>query len=220
VAGDEDQHSREAMDPCCLYAVGSISMSSESLRVLLLEDVAADAELVTQELMRGGRQVVPKRVDSRHAFVSALDDFAPDVVISDHALAQFDAIAALKVLRAVRPTVPLIVVSGMLDVQAAVECLRSGAEDIVLKGNLARLGTVITTALALREPLRRLTRRQLQVLGLVAEGLTTRQIARDLKLSAKTVETHRGEIMKRLAVHDVVGLVRNAIRFGLVRPDG
>jgi DNA-binding NarL/FixJ family response regulator len=195
-------------------------MSSESLRVLLLEDVPADAELVTQELMRGGRQIVTKRVDSQQAFVSALDDFAPDVVLSDHALAQFDAIAALKVLRARRPTVPLIVVSGMLDVQIAVECVRSGAEDILLKGNLARLGTVITTALALREPLRRLTRRQLQVLGLVAEGLTTREIAWDLKLSAKTVETHRGEIMKRLAVHDVVGLVRYAIRFGLVQPDG
>ena len=53
----------------------------------------------------------------------------------------------------------------------------------------------------------------------MAEGHTTREIAGRLKLSAKTVETHRGEVMKRLGIHDVVGLVRYAVRIGLVPPE-
>jgi DNA-binding NarL/FixJ family response regulator len=194
-------------------------MKAKSLRVLLLEDSVPDAELMAQELARGDRQVVAKRVDSAESFARAVTEFEPDVVLSDHAVSQFDAVTAIRVLRALRPIVPLIVVSGALDEQTAVECLRAGAEDLVLKGNLRRLGFAITAALALREPLERLSPRQLEVLGLVAEGFTTRQIARRLKLSAKTIETHRGEVMKRLGIHDVVGLVRYAVRFGLVQPD-
>jgi DNA-binding NarL/FixJ family response regulator len=194
-------------------------MSDKGLHVLLLEDVPADAELVIEELARGGGRVVAKRVDSAAAFRRALEEFAPDVVLSDHVLAQFDAIAAIKLLRTMRPTVPLIIVSGTLDASDAVAFMRAGAEDLVLKGNLGRLGMAVTAALVRRESLTRLSARQLEVLGLVAEGLTTREIARDLGLSAKTVETHRSDIMKRLDIHDVVGLVRYAVRFGLVRPD-
>jgi DNA-binding NarL/FixJ family response regulator len=74
----------------------------------------------------------------------------------------------------------------------------------------------ITDALAIRGPLYKLTDRQVEVLKLVAEGLRTRDIAKRLKLSVKTVESHRGEIMKRLGIHDVVSLVRYAIRVGLI----
>ena len=64
-----------------------------------------------------------------------------------------------------------------------------------------------------------LTPRQRQILQLVAEGLGTRQIAERLFLSVKTVETHRGQIMQRLDIHDVPGLVRFAIRHGLLPPE-
>jgi DNA-binding NarL/FixJ family response regulator len=84
------------------------------------------------------------------------------------------------------------------------------------KGNLGRLATAITDALALRRPLEALTSRQIEVLRLVAEGHRTRDIATRLKLSVKTVESHRGEVMKRLKIHDVVNLVRYALRVGLV----
>jgi DNA-binding NarL/FixJ family response regulator len=66
-----------------------------------------------------------------------------------------------------------------------------------------------------RRPLHALTDRQIQVLKLVSEGHRTREIAKRLGLSTKTVESHRGEIMKRLRIHDVVSLVRYAIRVGL-----
>jgi DNA-binding NarL/FixJ family response regulator len=67
-----------------------------------------------------------------------------------------------------------------------------------------------------RRPLEKLTRRQIEVLKLVAEGLRTREIAKQLKLSVKTVESHRGELMKRLGVRDVVSLVHYAMRVGLI----
>jgi DNA-binding NarL/FixJ family response regulator len=68
-------------------------------------------------------------------------------------------------------------------------------------------------------PLEMLTPRQRQILQLVAEGHSTKDIARQLDLSVKTVESHRGELMARLDIHDVTGLVRFAIRHGLISPD-
>lgn len=68
-------------------------------------------------------------------------------------------------------------------------------------------------------PLNRLTLRQREILQLMAEGNTTKAIARKLKVSAKTVETHRAQLMDRLQIHDVPGLVRFAIRHGLVTPE-
>jgi DNA-binding NarL/FixJ family response regulator len=68
-------------------------------------------------------------------------------------------------------------------------------------------------------PLEMLTPRQRQILQLVAEGNSTKDIARQLDLSVKTVESHRGELMDRLDIHDVTGLVRFAIRHGLISPD-
>jgi DNA-binding NarL/FixJ family response regulator len=69
------------------------------------------------------------------------------------------------------------------------------------------------------DPLQDLTPRQREVLQLIAEGHSTKEIAYKLNLSVKTVETHRGELMNRLNIHDVAGLVRYAIRTGLVTPD-
>jgi DNA-binding NarL/FixJ family response regulator len=194
-------------------------MTLRPLRVLMLEDDPADAELVTETLARSGLSAHVERVDSREAYIQALRDFAPDIVLSDHALAQFDAQSALQVLQEIRPTAALIVVAGALDEQSAAAFVRAGAEEFVLKSNLARLVPTIEAALSVRRPLERLTPRQLEVLRLMARGLTTPEIARELQLSGKTIETHRGEIMKRVGIHDIVGLVRYAVRVGLVSPD-
>lgn len=194
-------------------------MTGKPLRVLFLEDDPADAELVTESLIRSGMDVIAERVDSREAFTQALRDFAPDVVLSDHALARFDARAALEVLQTIRPTTALIVVAAALDEQSAAAFVRAGAEDFVLKSNLTRLAPAIEAAVSVRRRLEKLTPRQMEVLRLMAEGLTTPEIARRLNLSGKTVETHRGEIMKRVGIHDIVGLVRYSVRVGLVSPE-
>jgi DNA-binding NarL/FixJ family response regulator len=190
-----------------------------TLRVLLLEDRVADAELVVEALRASALPVEAERVDSEAEFVAALERFRPDVVVSDHSLASFNAPAALRVLRARRPGTPLIVVTGVFRADVAVECLRAGAEDLLLKENLGRLPQAIEEALRVREPLERLSPRQLQVLRLIAQGSSTPAIARELQLSAKTVETHRAELMRRVGIHDLVGLVRYAVRVGLLPLD-
>ena len=194
-------------------------MSDCPLRILLLEGRPADAELVEHELKRARFPAVTRVVDTSDAFAQALREFAPDVVLSDHSLARCNAVAALRLLRATRLTVPLIVVAGALDERAAVETLKAGAEDFILKTNLGRLRPAIDAALAVRRPLDKLSPRQVEVLRLVAQGHPTREIARRLELSVKTIETHRAETMKRLGIHDVAGLVRYAVRVGLVSPE-
>jgi DNA-binding NarL/FixJ family response regulator len=190
--------------------------SGKAIRILLLEDSEADAELIRHELDRAGLVTVFERVDSEETFASAIRDFAPDVVLSDHTLGQFHSRVAQQILRDLRPTAPFIIVTGSISGAQSVAAIRAGAEDLVLKANLGRLPASIDAALVVRRPLYKLTGRQVEVLTLVAEGHRTREIAKRLRLSVKTVESHRGEIMKRLKMHDVVSLVRYAMRVGLV----
>jgi DNA-binding NarL/FixJ family response regulator len=194
----------------------AVSPTNKLLRVLLLEDSDTDAELIVHELQRSGMKPIIQRVNSPESFTAALHSFAPDVVLSDHSMDQFDSRAALEIMRAIRPTAPFIVVTGALTGSQSVAAIRAGAADLILKMYLSRLPASIAEALDVRRPLHKLTERQVQVLRMVAEGHRTRDIAITLGLSVKTVESHRGEIMKRLRVHDVVSLVRYALRVGLI----
>ena len=182
----------------------------------MLEDSSADAELIRHELARAGLITLIECVDSEEGFASAVRDFAPDVVLSDHTLGQFHSGGAQKILRDLRPTAAFIIVTGAITGAQSVAAIRAGAEDLILKANLGRLAASIDEALTIRRPLYKLTGRQVEVLTMVAEGHRTREIAKRLRLSVKTVESHRGEIMKRLKMHDVVSLVRYAMRVGLV----
>jgi DNA-binding NarL/FixJ family response regulator len=187
------------------------------LRVLLLAS-KLDPEL-RRALDASGSEIVSERTDSRQAFGRALEVLNPDVVLSDPSFAPVDTITALDVIRTTRPVVPLIVVAKELDEETAVTCLRAGAEDIVLRSNAKRLRPAITSALAVRRPLGRLSPRQLAVWRLLSDGHPTKEIARRLGISVKTVETHRSEVMRRLDIHSVASLTRYAVRVGLVLPD-
>lgn len=193
--------------------------ADKAIRILLLEDSRLDADLIARELGRAEMHVVLERVDSESSFTAALDSFAPDVVLSDHALAQFDSQAALEKLRAISPAAAFIIVTGAQLGGMTGASIRAGADDVVLKSHLGTLGTSISHALAARRPLRALSTRQIEVLKLVAEGHRTRDIADRLGLSVKTVESHRYALMKRLHIDSVVGLVRFAIRVGLTPLD-
>jgi DNA-binding NarL/FixJ family response regulator len=185
------------------------------LRILLLEDDPRDADLVTHALERFDPRCTVLRVDSRQAFASALDTFTPDVILSDHAIADFNALDALRLAQVRLPEAPFLLVAGAFE-QSTSECLRSGATDFIRKSDLSHLGPAIDTAVKLRESLRRLSRRQRQVLQMLAVGCSTREIARRLRLSVKTVETHRAQVMHRTGIHDLAGLVRYAVRVGIV----
>ncbi len=194
------------------------SVSERKLRLLILGNIGLEDAALQQQLDRAGMPVITRRVDGAPAFREALLAFAPDIVLSAPSLDEFDAAAAVALLRAARPIVPLIVLAHDFDADTAVAWIRGGAEDLVLTTRLHRLAPAIEAALTVRRPLGALSPRQLEVLRLVSEGQTTSQIARHLGISVKTVETHRGELMKRLDIRTVAGLVRYAMRVGLVLP--
>lgn len=193
--------------------------TNKAIRILLLEDNRVDADLIARELERSEIHVLLERVDSEASFIAALDTFAPDVVLSDHALAQFNSQSALETLRAISPATPFIIVTGSQLGSITSASIRAGADDVVFKTHLGGLAASISHALAMRRPLGMLSNRQVEVLKLVAEGYRTRDIANRLGLRVKTVESHRYALMKRLHEDSVVGLVRFAIRVGLIPLD-
>src|SRR5919199_4483011 len=119
------------------------------LRVLILEDVPADTELMLRELRRAGFDPDWQRVDAAPEYLARLDP-APDVVLADYSLPQFDALAALRLLRERGLDVPFIVVTGSVSEEAAVECMKRGAADYLLKDRLSRLGPAVSQALEQR----------------------------------------------------------------------
>jgi two-component system cell cycle sensor histidine kinase/response regulator CckA len=134
------------------------------MRVLLLEDDATDAEIVIRELKRTVPDCRVRRVDRRSEFIGAFDEETPDLVLSDHRMAEFSGMHALEYVRQRSADVPFIFVTGALDEETAVECVKAGASDYVLKDRLARLGPAVTAALELREARRALTQSQEQLL--------------------------------------------------------
>lgn len=191
-------------------------MATDPLRILHLEDDPVDAERIQDVLARTGMSSTFLRVATKDEFVRAVAEFQPDVVFSDHAVDSFGTRDVLDQLRAVRPTTPLIVVTGALNEQLIVDYIKAGAADFVTKANLSRLRPAVESAMAVRRRLSRLTPRQIEVLWLLADGNSTSDIARRLSLSIKTIETHRMALMDRLGIHDLAGLIRFAILVGLV----
>jgi signal transduction histidine kinase len=127
---------------------GSDSPQSDIVHVLHVEDNEFDAELVAQALRRGGLTVSLAVVQGESEFVRELRVHPPDVVIADYNLPQWKGMEALEVLRREGLNIPLVVVSGALGDATAVECIKCGAADYVLKDGLVRLPEVIRRALA------------------------------------------------------------------------
>jgi len=118
------------------------------LRILINEDMTSDAELLAYEIRKGGFDFVATRVDSREGFLAALEEFGPDLIISDFNLPSFNGMQALSLAREHSPLVPLIIVTGALNEEIAVECMKAGADDYVLKDNLRRLVPAIGVVMA------------------------------------------------------------------------
>ena len=121
---------------------------SESIKVLLVEDTVADAELLIREMRNGGLQVVVERVDSRDAMEQALEQLRPDVILCDYSLPGLGGMAALQIAKHCRPDTPFIFVSDTIGEERAIEALKQGATDYVLKDNRTRLAPSLRRALA------------------------------------------------------------------------
>jgi signal transduction histidine kinase len=121
------------------------------LRILMLEDIVEEAGLIERVLKKAKLPYVSMRVDGPDEFIGALESFNPDVVLSDHALPQFNSIEALKVCRSRGLMIPFILVTGTVSEEFAVNCLKQGVDDYILKNNLSRLPAAILNSLNQRE---------------------------------------------------------------------
>jgi PAS domain S-box-containing protein len=125
----------------------STSMASLPLRLLLVEDQPLDAELVLAALERSGFKPEAICVDNRARFLEQLDQAAVDVVLCDYNLPSFGALEALNLLRDRDLDIPFIVISGSIGEETAVETIKRGADDYLLKDRLGRLGSAVAQAL-------------------------------------------------------------------------
>lgn len=117
------------------------------LKILLVEDTQTDVELALRELTRAGIRHDGRRVDTEQALRDELIQFKPDIVLSDFSMPHFDGLSALKVVREMQPDTPFIFVSGRIGEELAIDSLKMGANDYVIKGNLSRLPSAITRSM-------------------------------------------------------------------------
>jgi len=213
------------------------------IRVIVADDhslVRAGLRALLQSLE--GVQVVAEASHGREA-VSLAAIHQPDVVLMDISMPELNGLEAAAQIASDSPNTRVIVLSMHTSEEYVLRALRAGAAGYLIKDAgtaeletavrvVARGDTYLSPAVSkpvvaeyLRRvsgqdsPLEQLTPRQREVLQLLAEGHSTHTIAQKLSISAKTVEAHRAQIMGRLDIHDLAGLVRYAIRTGLVNSE-
>jgi DNA-binding NtrC family response regulator len=127
---------------------GHADSAAPRTRILILEDEAWDAALAQRLLTGAGLDLAAVVVDTKAAFIEQLAAFSPDIILSDYHLPGFSGTEALQIAQAGYPDIPFIIWSGVLGDEAAVELIKQGATDYVLKDRPARLPSVILRALA------------------------------------------------------------------------
>lgn len=212
-------------------------------RILLVEDhtlVRAGFRMLLEKIP--GIVVIGEVSDGLSAIKMA-KDLEPDVVLMDIAMRGMNGLEATRRIRQDGLRTKILMLSMYTNEEYLKEALSAGAAGYLLKDAdrnelevaikaVCRGETYLTPSMAKftvdaycrgeetsTGPLARLTARQREILQLIAEGSSTKQIAQRLDLSVKTVETHRTQLMERLEIHDIAGLVRLAIRTGLVQPN-
>lgn len=214
-----------------------------SIRVLLADDhklVCAGLRLILEGLE--GVRVVGEAHDGRAA-VTLTKTHHPDLVLMDIAMKGLNGLEATAHIKREFPEIRVIILSMYSSEEHVLQGLRAGASGYLLKDSATQelqqavrtvmqgeiylsppvskqvIGDYIQRVSQAPKPTAELTHRQREILQLIAEGHSTKEIAHRLQLSVKTVETHRAQLMKRLGIYEIAGLVRCAIRMGLVTPD-
>ena len=185
-------------------------------------------------------EVVGEAADGRHA-LRMVRDLQPDMVLMDIAMPGLNGLEAAERIHGIHPQTKIIILSMHASEEYVAQALKAGASGYLLKDAATSelemaLKSVAAGQFYLSPAISRqvvdnflrggptgvelLTPRQREILQLVAEGKSTRDIAETLHLSVKTVETHRAQLMERLDIHDVAGLIRYALRKGLISADG
>ncbi|MCX6950773.1 MAG: histidine kinase [Verrucomicrobia bacterium] len=122
--------------------------STESLRILLVEDSAMDVALIEHQLRATGRKIALTSIETRARFEAELNRQPPHLILSDYSLPAFDGKSALEIAKRLTPDVPFIFVTGTMGEEVAIDMLKQGATDYVLKSRLSRLTSAVNRALA------------------------------------------------------------------------
>jgi DNA-binding NarL/FixJ family response regulator len=208
-------------------------------KILLADDHRIFRDGLRTLFQQAGDEIVAEAGDGLSA-VDLCAQHHPDLVIMDVSMPGLNGIEALRRIKSKNPDVTVIMLSMHDDLQFIVESLRAGAAGYLLKESafeelamavktINTSGTYLSSAIAdtvirdylSQRPLSKakafslLTPREREVLQLIAEGKTTKEIAGHLKLSAKTVETHRQQVMDKLGLHNIAQLTKFAIREGI-----
>ncbi len=186
---------------------------TEPLRALLVEDSPTDAKMIVAELQRVGRPVEFLRVETAEAMRSALRDKSWDLVLSDWSMPRFTASAALAVLREARLDLPFIIVSGTVDEETAVQAMRAGAHDYVLKDRLGRLVPAVEREI--RECKERVARREAEEALRLSEA-RFRTLAESGLVGIIVAESSGQIIEANEAFLEMVGYSRQDLAAGLV----
>src|SRR5450759_2878224 len=117
------------------------------LKILFIEDVQSDVELIWHELTENNISFSKLLVDNRDDYLNGLISFEPDLIISDFSLPQFDGMEALLIRNKTAPLIPFILVTESVNEEVAVDCMKAGADDYVLKDNLSRLGPSVINSI-------------------------------------------------------------------------
>src|SRR6188474_1348292 len=120
---------------------------SNPLRILHLEDLPEDADFVARALKKAGIEFEIVHAEDKNEFIKALREFSPDVILSDHSLPSFDSREALKLVKEMGLAIPFILVTATVSEEYAVNIIREGASDYILKDRLQRLPNAISGAL-------------------------------------------------------------------------
>lgn len=216
---------------------------SGPIRILLVDDhslVRTGLRALLQTM--AGFEVVAEASNGREA-LRLVAEHLPDVVLMDIMMPELNGLDATARITSTFPTVRVVMLSMNAGEEYVLPALRAGAAGYLLKNidgaeferairKVAEGDTYLCSAIAKhiiaailgqrgedKTSLDRLTPRQREVLQLVAEGRSAKEIALHLDITSRTVETHRTQVMEALGIHDIAGLVRYAIRMGLVSPN-
>ena len=189
------------------HLVNPSAGGERELHILHLEDSELDHELTLAHLARGGMRVRVRRIDSEAEFLGALDERGWDAIISDYNLPGFSGLVALDLLKARGRDVPFVLVSGEIGEDTAVEAMRNGASDYLLKNNLARLVPALLHAVEATETRRARVRADRE---LDESKQRLRELAQHLQNS---IEQERTAIARE--IHDDVGGSLTALKFDL-----
>jgi DNA-binding NarL/FixJ family response regulator len=213
----------------------------QKIRVVLADDHPIVRAGIRSELERiEGVEIVAEASDGREA-VSIVALHQPNVVFMDISMPGLNGLEAANRINKAFPAVKIVILSRHENEEYFWQALRSGACGYLLKkAAVEELSSAVTRVMEgeiflskeisnrmlkrlplqqaryQKSPLEQLTERQREILQLIAEGQTTKAIALILKVSPKTVEYHRAQLMDRLKIHDIPGLVRFALRAGLI----